>query len=74
MKEKPAVIRIFCNKEGEFGLDATGKAPGRAAYLCKDMACFSKAQKSKGLERSFKRAVPPEIYIQLTAYLKTEQQ
>jgi len=72
MKEKSAIIRVFCNKEGGFGLDETGKMPGRAAYLCKDLTCFNKAQKSKGLERSLKRAVPPEIYTQLTAYLKTE--
>ena len=65
MKDKAAMIRISLNKAGEFEIDPPPRNPGRAAYLCDDPACFPKAQKLKGLERSFKRSVPPEIYMQL---------
>jgi len=65
MKDKSALVRIAYNKDGDINIDPTGKMHGRAAYLCKEELCLQKAKKSKGLERSFKRPVPPEIYMQL---------
>lgn len=49
----------------EFLLDATGRKNGRGAYLCFSRDCFLKAVKNKGLERSFKQAIPNEVYEQL---------
>ena len=43
-------------------LDATGRKNGRGAYLCPSMECLRKATKGKGLERSFKMAIPKEVY------------
>ncbi|MCL2604744.1 MAG: YlxR family protein [Defluviitaleaceae bacterium] len=38
---------------------------GRGAYICKNKACIEQARKTKGLERSLKGTVPPDIYTQL---------
>jgi len=65
MKSKKELIRIVRNDEGEFSVDFTGKKAGRGAYICSDIACLEKAQKNKGLERSFKQAVPKEVYESL---------
>jgi predicted RNA-binding protein YlxR (DUF448 family) len=73
MKDKPRVIRIVCNANGDISLDLTGKAHGRGAYVCKNIDCLGKAQKSKGLERSLKRAVPQEIYDTLKNEFLTER-
>lgn len=62
MKNKKEMIRIVKTPEGEFTLDATGRKNGRGAYLCPSMDCLKKAIKGKGLERSFKMAIPKEIY------------
>ncbi len=70
MKDKRELIRIVRNDAGEFSLDRTGKKPGRGAYICPNVQCLEKAQKSKGLERSFKAAVPKEVYEQLLAQLE----
>ena len=70
MKDKRELIRIVRNDEGVFSLDATGKKPGRGAYICKSEECLNKAKKSKGLERSFKTAVPEEVYLSLAEELK----
>lgn len=35
MKPKNDMIRVVKNKEGEIKADATGKAPGRGAYVSK---------------------------------------
>ena len=46
MKSKKEMIRVIRTSEGEFLLDATGRKNGRGAYL----------------ERSFKQAIPKEVY------------
>ena len=70
MKEKNELIRVCRGKDdGEdkpsFSLDFTGKEPGRGAYICRNANCFELARKKRGFDRSFKQAVPDEIYEQL---------
>lgn len=62
MKSKKEMIRIIRTNEQEFLLDATGKKNGRGAYICPDPECLKKAVKNKGLERSFRQAIPKEVY------------
>ena len=62
MKSKKEMIRVIRTSEGEFLLDATGRKNGRGAYLCPTSHCLAKAVKNKGLERSFKQAIPKEVY------------
>ena len=62
MKNKKEMIRILKTPEGSFTLDTTGRKNGRRAYLCPCMECFRKAVKGRGLERSFKMAIPKEVY------------
>lgn len=70
MKSKKEMIRVLKTSEEEFVLDATGKKNGRGAYLCLSKECFAKAVKSKGLERSFKHAIPKEVYEKLEKELE----
>lgn len=65
MKDKRELIRVVKTSENEYSIDLTGKVSGRGAYICKDLICFEKAFKSKGLERSFKSSIPKEIYQRL---------
>ena len=72
MKHKKDLIRIVRleeNTSSKFVLDFTGKQSGRGAYICPNMACLEKACKQKGLERSFKQAVPSKVYDQLRGEL-----
>lgn len=62
MKTKKEMIRVLKTPEGEITLDATGRKNGRGAYVCPTMECLKKAIKSKGIERSFKMAIPREVY------------
>ena len=62
--EKKKLLRITKGADGIFA-DKTQKKEGRGAYICPDIACLEKAQKNKGLERSFKQAVPKEVYESL---------
>ncbi len=60
-KPKSELIRVIRTPEGEILLDSTGKANGRGAYICKDAECLRMAVKNKGLERSLKAQIPPEV-------------
>ena len=65
MKSKKEMLRVIRTQEGEFLLDATGKKNGRGAYICPSSECLSKAIRQKGLERSFKQAIPEDVYEML---------
>lgn len=65
MKNKKDLIRILKEADGTITADATGRKNGRGAYLCPSMECFKKAVRGKGLERSFKMAIPREVYESL---------
>lgn len=65
MKNKKEMMRVLKTPEEEFVLDTTGKKNGRGAYVCLSGECLGKAIKSKGLERSFKQAIPKEVYEEL---------
>lgn len=65
MKAKKEMIRIVRTEEQDFLLDATGRKNGRGAYICSSSECLEKAIKNRGLERSFKQAIPKEVYDEL---------
>lgn len=65
MKNKKDMIRVLKTPDGELVLDATGRKNGRGAYLCQSQDCLKQAVKGKGLERSFKMAIPQEVYENL---------
>ena len=70
MKSKKEMIRVIKTAEDEIMLDATGRKNGRGAYLCPSMECLKKAVKGKGLERSFKMAIPNMCtYYKVPIYL-----
>ena len=64
-KEKRELIRVVRAPDGGVSLDFRGKAPGRGAYICPDMACLKKAIRSKALDRSLEVTIPEEIYVRL---------
>ena len=65
MKSKKEMIRVLRTTEGDIVLDATGRKNGRGAYICKNMECFRKAVKNRGLERSLKTEIPASVYEEL---------
>ena len=65
MKSKREMIRVLKTENDEILLDATGKKNGRGAYICKSKECLEKAVKNRGIERSLKTGISPEIYDSL---------
>lgn len=53
------------NKEGGVGVDLTGKAQGRGAYLCPSVDCLEKAVKSRALQRALECELTEEMAAEI---------
>lgn len=71
-KAKKELIRVVRSPEGAVSLDFHGKKNGRGAYICPEMECLRKAQRSKALERSLEVSIPEEIYAQLEKEMEAQ--
>lgn len=71
MRDKKDLLRIVrVKREGEEGAfdvvyDRTGKLPGRGCYLCADVACLQKAEKTRAINRALEAVPPGELFAQL---------
>jgi predicted RNA-binding protein YlxR (DUF448 family) len=74
MKDKKQLLRVVRTKEEEYLIDETGRLNGRGAYLCTNSECYKEAIKKKGLERSYKQAIPSEIAIRLGEEIENIEQ
>ena len=62
MKPKAELDRIVRKPDGEIVIDKTNKISGRGAYICKNVACLKKAQKTKRLSRVLECEIPDEVF------------
>lgn len=65
MFSKKDLVRIVKTPENKILIDPSGKQNGRGAYICKQGACFEKAEKTKALARSLSCQIDPEVYQDL---------
>ena len=59
---KLQLVRFVRTSSGQVELDASGRKPGRGAYLCASQACFAKARKTNKLSRALKTQLSDEGY------------
>ena len=74
MKPKKELIRVVRSAEGVVSMDATGKKPGRGAYVCRSAECLRRAIRQKQLERAFACALTDEVNEALVAELEALEQ
>ena len=72
MKPKRELMRVVKSPQGEIAIDATGKMPGRGAYVCKDAQCLQKAVKTRQLERALEHPIDTAVFEALAASLGEE--
>lgn len=70
---KKELIRLVRAPDGSVSLDFHGKKSGRGAYVCRNLACFRKARKSKRFENNLECSIPDEVYSALEGELESEQ-
>lgn len=69
MKPKGELMRVVKPQEGDCAIDRVGKAPGRGAYVCENVECLKKAQKSRALERALEAKIEDSVFEQLEAQI-----
>jgi len=70
MNPKKELLRIVKSQDGIISVDNTGKKPGRGAYICFNIECLDKAQKSRRFEKEFKTSISPEVFGGIREELK----
>ena len=66
-RDKRDLVRIVRSPDGRIALDATGRANGRGAYLCRDQACWTGALKRGTLDRALHAPLPDDLRDALAA-------
>jgi predicted RNA-binding protein YlxR (DUF448 family) len=56
------------------GLDPTGRAPGRGAYVCPEPACREAALKKGALRRALGVPIPADLFGRPVGILPTDEQ
>ena len=69
MKPKAQLLRVVKPQEGDAHIDRTGRAPGRGAYICGQLDCLRRAQKSRALERALDAKIDEAVFAQLEAQI-----
>ncbi len=67
---KAQLLRVVRGPDGTVSLDFTGKKSGRGAYVCKNVTCLKKAQKTRRLARNLECEIPDEVMAALEAELE----
>lgn len=66
-RPKGELIRVVRRPDGTVGVDATGRQPGRGAYLCQDAACFDLAGRRRALAHALETQIPADIEALIAA-------
>ena len=64
---KRSLTRLVRTPEGSVGVDASGRAPGRGAYMHADPTCIEQARRRRALQRSLRAEVPEAVWEELGA-------
>ena len=70
---KSTLLRVVRDPDGNVSLDFTGKKSGRGAYICKNVACLKKAQKTKRLARALECEIPDAVLAAMEEELNAAQ-
>lgn len=70
MCPKKELLRIVRNKDGEVSIDATGKLPGRGAYIAKDVKVAQRAKERHSLDKVLNTPLSDTFYDELIAYIE----
>ena len=71
-KPKEELVRVIKDKDGTVTIDASGKKPGRGAYICATCACVEKAKKIFG--KVMRVPMEEELYNELKRIAEKREQ
>jgi predicted RNA-binding protein YlxR (DUF448 family) len=72
VRPKFELVRLVRKADGRVGIDRSGAAPGRGAYVCPDRTCVEEALKRGRLAHAFRG--PVEVATELLAWVENRKQ
>ncbi|MBA3877641.1 MAG: DUF448 domain-containing protein [Anaerolinea sp.] len=66
-REKRELLRVVRSPDGTIRADPTGRASGRGAYVCRELACITVAIDRGALSRALETPVPPGLRDELAS-------
>jgi len=66
-RPKRELLRVVRRPEGQVAVDDTGRLAGRGAYVCRDVACITRAIERGALARALETTIPPGLREELLA-------
>lgn len=64
-RDKRDLLRVVRAPDGTVRFDASGRANGRGAYVCRDEACVAAAMDRGGVARALEARMPDDLGDQL---------
>jgi predicted RNA-binding protein YlxR (DUF448 family) len=71
-RPKGEMLRVVRAPGGAVSIDASGRAQGRGAYICRDAACLGNALKKNAFARVLKHPVDRSFYGEVAKFLEGE--
>lgn len=68
VKPKRELVRLVCGSEGVVEVDASGRKPGRGAYLCQSPECWHKGVNKGKLEHALRGKINAESRARLMKF------
>jgi predicted RNA-binding protein YlxR (DUF448 family) len=65
-RQKRELTRVVRTPDGRVVVDASGKMPGRGAYVCESAECRAAALDKGSLQRALEVPIPVELRVELT--------
>jgi predicted RNA-binding protein YlxR (DUF448 family) len=69
-RDKRDLLRVVRAPDGSVRFDASGRANGRGAYVCRDEACIAGASHRGGVARALGAALPADLTDQLLTAMR----
>ncbi|MDR0654054.1 MAG: YlxR family protein [Synergistaceae bacterium] len=66
---KGEMLRVVRSPDGVVSIDASGRAQGRGAYICRNSACLAHARKKNAFARVLKHPVDRSFYDEVAKFL-----
>ena len=73
MFPKKELMRVVKSPENVISFDRIGKAPGRGAYICRELSCLQAARKARRFEKAFSCKIPDEVYDKMEEELQDSE-
>jgi predicted RNA-binding protein YlxR (DUF448 family) len=70
-REKRDLVRVVRTPTGDVIIDPSGRAAGRGAYVCRDVACVDRAITKGALSRALHNQLPPDLMEVLAGSVTT---